>query len=245
MPIWVGTSGWAYAAWRPGFYPPDLAAKNFLRFYATQLNAVEVNYSFRRMLNERILATWLEQTPRNFRFAVKAHQAITHFRRLRNAEVPMTRFVESVQPLAQAKRLAPVLFQLPPNLKADAGLLKEFAVSLPPGLRAAMEFRHESWFRDETYAILRRSKIALCVAETEDFQTPEVFTAKFAYFRLRKSNYSAPARKKIAEKMRGFTDQGREVYAFFKHEERPESPLWARELYRRVGDTAERTHERK
>ena len=234
MAVWVGTSGWAYTAWKPGFYPADVSSKNFLRYYSTQLNAVEVNYSFRRLLSEKIIAAWLEQTPREFRFALKAHQAITHFRRLRNTEEPMARFVEAIQPLIQAKRLAPVLFQLPPNLKADAGLLREFAESMPRGFRAAMEFRHESWFTDSTYDILRRNKIALCVAESDELETPEVFTAKFAYFRMRRSSYSAVARKKIAVRMRLLAAEGKEVNAFFKHEERPESPLWARELYRRM-----------
>ena len=234
MAVWVGTSGWAYTAWKPGFYPADVSSKNFLRYYSTQLNAVEVNYSFRRLLSEKIIAAWLEQTPREFRFALKAHQAITHFRRLRNTEEPMARFVEAIQPLIQTKRLAPVLFQLPPNLKADAGLLREFAESMPRGFRAAMEFRHESWFTDSTYDILRRNKIALCVAESDELETPEVFTAMFAYFRLRRSSYSAAARKKIAVRMRLLAAEGKEVYAFFKHEERPESPLWARELYRRM-----------
>ena len=234
MTLYVGTSGWAYSAWKPGFYPPKLPSKDFLRFYATQLNAVEANYTFRRFLTPEIVKTWLEQTPRTFRFAVKAHQSITHFRRLKNVEEPLHLFLDSIQPLAKARRLGPVLVQLPPNFKADAARLSEFLKLLPRRFRFAFEFRHESWFSEEIFALLRRKKVALCVAETDDFQTPAITTAEFAYYRLRRSDYSRPARRKIASDMRRRMGESAEVYAFFKHEERPESPLWARELLNAV-----------
>ncbi len=228
--FYAGTSGWAYAAWKPKFYPAKLPAKDFLKFYSTQLNAVEVNYSFRRMLSEKIIAGWMGQTPPEFRFALKAHQAITHFRRLQNAEEPLQRFLSSIEPLAAAGRLGPVLFQVPPNLKADAGVLSSFLPLLPRTLRAAFEFRHESWFQEDVYAVLRRHNAALCIAESDKLESPEVFTADFAYFRLRKPEYSAGERRRIAEMMAARLKQSREIFAFFKHEERPESPLYAREL---------------
>ncbi len=228
--FYAGTSGWAYGAWKPKFYPAKLPAKDFLKFYSTQLNAVEVNYSFRRMLNEKIIAGWIGQTPQEFRFALKAHQAITHFRRLQNAEEPLQRFLSSIEPLAAAGRLGPVLFQAPPNLKGDAGVLSTFLQLLPRSLRAAFEFRHESWFHEDVYAVLRRHNAALCIAESEKLESPAVFTADFAYFRLRKPEYSAGERRRIAEMMAARLQQTREIFAFFKHEERPESPLYAREL---------------
>jgi uncharacterized protein YecE (DUF72 family) len=234
MAIRVGTSGWAYTAWKPGFYPPKLPSKKFLEFYATQLNAVEVNYTFRRFLTEKVIAGWIEQTPETFHFVVKAHQVLTHIRRLKDAEESLKRFVESVAPLEQAHRLGPVLFQLPPNFKADAQRLDDFLAPAPKALRFAFEFRHESWFNDEVYDVMKRRNAALCIAETDDFQTPERITADIAYFRLRRSQYSPSERKKIAESLRAHSSGVREVYAFFKHEENPDSPNWAREALNSV-----------
>lgn len=236
--FYAGTSGWAYAAWKPKFYPAKLPQKDFLKFYSTQLNAVEVNYSFRRLINEKTIAAWVAQTPEHFRFALKAHQAITHFRRLKNAEEPLQRFVDSIQPLARVGRLGPVLFQLPPNLKADLGLLNSFLELVPRKLRAAFEFRHASWFTEDVFAILKRHQAALCLAETDELQTPEVLTADFGYCRLRRSEYSAEERRRIAGRMRERLQEAGEIYAFFKHEEQPESPLYARALLESMSGTS-------
>lgn len=230
MAIRVGTSGWAYTAWKPGFYPPKLPSKDFLKFYATQLNAVEVNYTFRRFLTEKVIAGWIEQTPETFHFIVKAHQVLTHIKRLKDAQESLKRFIDSVAPLERAHRLGPVLFQLPPNFKADPGRLDDFLALVPRAIRVAFEFRHESWFASDALDVLRRRNAALCIAETDDFQTPEVLTADFAYYRLRRSEYSASARQKIAAEMVEHASQLRDVYAFFKHEENPDSPNWAREV---------------
>ncbi len=233
--FFAGTSGWAYSAWKPLFYPAKLPAKEFLKFYSAQLNAVEVNYTFRRMINEKTVAAWISQTSPTFRFVLKAHQAITHFRRLNNADEPLQRFLDCIQPLASAGRLGPVLFQLPPNLKADLELLNSFLALVPRKLRAAFEFRHASWFSEEVYAALRQHKAAMCIAENDDLQTPDVLTTDFAYFRLRKSAYSTEDRARIAASMRARVEAGEhEVYAFFKHEENPDSPLYARELLQAV-----------
>jgi uncharacterized protein YecE (DUF72 family) len=174
------------------------------------------------------------QTPEHFRFALKAHQAITHFRRLKNAEEPLQRFVDSIQPLAQAGRLGPVLFQLPPNLKADLGLLNSFLELVPRKLRAAFEFRHATWFNEDVFAVLKQHNAALCIAEDDDLQTPQRLTANFAYFRLRRSEYSVADRRRIAAEIRKLLEESGEIYAFLKHEERPESPLYARELLQAV-----------
>jgi uncharacterized protein YecE (DUF72 family) len=176
----VGTSGWAYPAWKPVFYPEKLAARKFLSYYATRLDAVEVNYSFRRTISEKTLDNWLQETPEGFAFCVKAHQSITHVRRLRNVEEPLQRFLSSIQPLAAAGKLGPVLFQLPPNLSADPGLLDDFLAQLPRTLRVAFEFRHESWFADEVYRALSKHNAALCFAESDRLTTPIVLTATFS-----------------------------------------------------------------
>src|SRR4029453_12699826 len=175
--LFAGTSGWAYPSWKPDFYPQKLAQKKFLNFYATQLNAVEVNFTFRQLVKESTLQNWLAETPAEFRFTVKAHQVITHIKRLKGTEDFLPRFLGTIEPLASAGRLAPVLFQLPPNLKVDQELLATFLTALPRRLRSAFEFRHDSWFAEETYANLRQQNAALCVAETEERTTPDVVTA--------------------------------------------------------------------
>ena len=146
--LFVGTSGWAYPSWKPDFYPQKLAQKKFLSHYSTQLNTVEVNFTFRQLVKETTIQNWLQDTPAHFRFGIKAHQVITHIKRLKGTEDFVPRFLATIEPLAAAGKLGPVLFQLPPNLKADAGLLQDFLAILPRTVPAAFEFRHDSWFTD-------------------------------------------------------------------------------------------------
>src|ERR1700757_4694053 len=177
--VFVGTSGWAYPSWKPAFYPQKLAQKKFLNFYATQLNAVEVNFTFRQLVKETTLQNWLADTPPTFRFTIKAHQVITPIKRLKGTEDFVPRLLATIEPLAAVHKLGPVLFQLPPNLKVDQELLRSFLATLPKRLPTSFEFRHASWFAEETYAALRQHNAALCVAETEEMNTPEVATADF------------------------------------------------------------------
>lgn len=229
MQLYVGTSGWAYKQWQPDFYPPKLAQTKFLNFYSSKLNAVEVNYTFRHLLSEKTINNWLAQTPETFRFALKANQAITHIKRLKaGVEEPLNRFLSSVGLLASAGRLGPILFQLPPQMKAAPDSLASFLGMLPKTMLAAFEFRHESWFCEEIYSVLRAHHAALCVAESDELLTPEVHTASFGYYRLRRTDYSREDRKKIAERVQA--SGAGEVFAFFKHEERPDGALWAVEL---------------
>jgi uncharacterized protein YecE (DUF72 family) len=228
--LFVGTSGWAYPSWKPDFYPQKLAQKKFLGHYATQLNTVEVNFTFRQLVKETTVNNWIAETPPHFRFGVKAHQVITHIKRLKGAEDFVPRFLATIEPLARAGKLGPVLFQLPPNLKFDAALLRDFLPLLPPVLPAAFEFRHDSWFNDQTWALLRERNIALCVAESEERTTPDETTASFAYHRYRKPSYSAAERQVMLKGLRGHVAAGRDVYAYFKHEETPEGALYAAEL---------------
>jgi uncharacterized protein YecE (DUF72 family) len=230
--IYAGTSGWAYAGWRPEFYPAKLGAGKFLQHYAGRLNTVEVNYTFRRIAGEELLLRWAEATPADFRFAVKAHQRITHFKRLRDAAEVTAEFLASLEPLRESKKLGPVLFQLPENFKCDVGRLHEFLAGLPSGVRAAFEFRHESWFVEEVYAALRKAGVALCLAESEELETPEVVTADFNYLRLRKERYSTSA---VAERVRKLARNG-DTFVYFKHEETPEGALRAEKLLRLVAE---------
>ncbi len=235
LPLYVGTSGWAYTIWKPEFYPKSVSSKNFLKYYATQITAVEVNYTFRRSLSEKAATAWIANVGPNFRFALKANQYITHIRRLQNVEEAIRRFLPTLQPLAT--QLGPVLFQLPPTSKADAGVLRDFLTLLPRSFKAAFEFRHESWFSDEIYQVLQDHSAALCVAETEKLNTPEVRTANYIYFRFRQPSYSPEEVKKLAHRVQRCIDDGLETYAFFKHEEDPRSPLNAVALLNSVRAT--------
>jgi len=228
--LYAGTSGWAYPTWKPDFYPQKLAQAKFLGHYATQLNAVEVNFTFRQLVKESTLAKWLADTPEHFRFTVKAHQVITHIKRLKGTEDFVPRFLATIQPLASAGKLGPVLFQLPPNLKVDLEVLRAFLATLPKRLQMAFEFRHDSWLSDETYSVLREHNAALCVAESEERTTPEVTTADFNYYRFRKPNYSPDERKAMVERIEQHLGAGRDVFAYFKHEDTPEGAIYAREL---------------
>ncbi|HEX4383493.1 MAG TPA: DUF72 domain-containing protein, partial [Myxococcales bacterium] len=163
---YVGTSGYNYEAWRGSFYPEDLSAKKMLGYYAERLGAVEINYSFYRKPTEKILQNWAAQVPPGFQFVLKVWQRITHQKRLRDCADLVSQFTDVARTLGP--RLGPLLYQLPPNLKADAGLLREFLAGLPRDLKAAFEFRHESWFNEETWAALRDFGAALCIAESED-----------------------------------------------------------------------------
>jgi uncharacterized protein YecE (DUF72 family) len=228
--LFVGTSGWAYPSWKPEFYPEKLAQKKFLNHYATQLNTVEVNFTFRQLVKESTITNWLEQTPANFRFGVKAHQVITHIKRLKATEDFLPRFLATIAPLASAHKLGPVLFQLPPNLKAEATLLKDFLALLPRTLPAAFEFRHESWLTDSTWEALKSRGVALCVAETEERTTPDVVTGPFAYYRFRKPSYTQDERRAMLARIAEHGSAGRDVFAYFKHEETPEGALYAVQL---------------
>ncbi len=227
--IYAGTSGWAYPSWKPDFYPAKLASAKFLNHYATLLNTVEVNYTFRRFPTEKLLRGWIEATPAGFQFAIKAHQKITHVARLRDVADFTSDFVRSLQSLDAEKKLGPVLFQLPPFLKCDISLLKDFLATLPRSLHAAFEFRHASWFSDEVYATLRSANAALCNAESEKIETPDVQTADFAYLRLRKEEYSAKERRALEDRIARLGGNG-DVYIYFKHEDTPEGALYAEGL---------------
>ena len=228
--IFAGTSGWAYPAWKPDFYPAGTSAKRFLEFYSSQLSSVEVNYTFRALPTATMLEGWLASTPEFFRFSFKASQRITHIKRLNACDDDVAYFFSTLEPVRQAGKLGLVLFQLPPNLRADAVRLSTFLAA--PALRAtgttpiAFEFRHESWFSEEIYGILRAHNAALCIAESDDLATPEVHTAStHTSFRLRRTGAYSPA--EIDAFVQRFTTlaRDRDVYLYFKHEDEPSGAL--------------------
>jgi uncharacterized protein YecE (DUF72 family) len=230
----VGTSGWAYASWKPGFYPQALPQKKFLEYYATKLNSVEVNFTFRQLPTESMLAGWLAATGPGFRFSFKAPQRITHIFRLKDCSDALAVFSRALAPVAATGRMGVVLFQLPPNFKADPLRLDAFLEDAKAsGLRMAFEFRQSTWFCDEVYAVLRRHGAALCVAESEDLETPDVVTAPFTCYRLRKSGYSSADLDVLEDTLRRRCSEG-EVFAYFKHEEQPTGAISAVDTLRRL-----------
>src|SRR5438105_2427305 len=228
--LYTGTSGFAYASWKPRFYPEGLPEKKFLEHYGTRLNCVEINYTFRRLPAAATLEKWVQATPAGFRFACKANMRITHILRLKDVSAALELFLRSIDPLRSARRLGPILFQLPPHLKCDLDLLNNFLVLLPPDLRFTIEFRHVSWLAPPVYEALTRHNVSLCVAESEKLEVPEVITADFIYYRLRKPEYSEEERKSIAARAKELLSQGKDLYLFFKHEDTPEGALYAEEL---------------
>ena len=227
--LYAGPSGFAYPAWKPSFYPEKLAQKKFLEHYATRLNAVEINYTFRHLPSASTLSNWVAQTPESFVFATKAHQNLTHIHRLKDSEF-IDVFFKAIDPLRATRRLGPVLFQLPPNFKADEALLSAFLDRVPKEIRCAFEFRNASWLTDGVYKILEQHGVALCLAESDKFEVPHVLTASFVYLRLRKTDYSAEERAEVSERVNGLVAGGRDVFVFFKHEDTPEGALYAEAL---------------
>ncbi len=230
--IYAGTSGFAYPAWKPAFYPEKLPQAKFLAHYATRLNSVEINYTFRRTPPASTLEQWVEATPAGFVFALKAHQRITHVHRLKDAGPATEYFFKAIDPLRSARRLGPVLFQLPPNLKCDLDLLAAFLALLPGDVRCAVEFRHPSWLVTEVYALLKERRVSLCVAESEKLEVPEVITAGFVYYRLRKPEYTPAEVEAIAARAKQLLASGLDLYLFFKHEDDPSGALYAEQVLR-------------
>jgi uncharacterized protein YecE (DUF72 family) len=227
--LYAGTSGFAYPSWKPDFYPQKLAAKNFLKHYAERLNSVEINYTFRQLPKASTLENWVSATSEGFLFACKAHQRITHIERLKESGF-IDAFFRAIDPLRATRRLGPVLFQLPPNFKADPPLLAAFLEKLPADLRYAFEFRNKTWLTDEVSGLLEKHGVALCLAESETFEVPEVITAKFVYVRLRKDDYSAEERAETASRVQRLRADGRDVFVYFKHEDTPAGAVYAEEL---------------
>jgi len=232
--LYAGTSGFAYAAWKPAFYPAKLPSKQFLKHYSERLNCVEINYTFRRLPAAGTLEGWLGQTSPGFVFTVKANQRITHILRLKNAEQATKIFLKAIDPLRTSRRLGPILFQLPPQLKCELALLRDFLPLLPQGQRYAFEFRHPSWLADPVYDELRARNISLCVAESEKLEVPEVITADFVYYRLRKPEYNPDDIDAIGSRSRELLAAGCDLYLMFKHEETPEGALNAERLLAQV-----------
>jgi uncharacterized protein YecE (DUF72 family) len=216
----VGTSGWSYKEWKGSFYPADLPADGMLRHYATRLPTVEINNSFYRIPKEKVLLEWAEQTPAEFRFVLKASRRITHINRLADGDDSLGYFLRTVNVLGE--KLGPTLFQCPPSLKKDIGLLRAFLAKVPRTWRAALEFRHPSWFDDEVYDALRPQDVALVGVEEDEGATPLVPTASWGYLRLRRMEYADADLMRWAGRIGA--QPWKEAFVFLKHDEEGRDP---------------------
>lgn len=216
MKLLAGTSGYSFKEWKGSFYPADLKSDQLLSFYATKFPTLEINNTFYRLPKEHVLLEWASQVPEQFTFSLKASQRITHYTRLKAESESLVSFLlKNTSVLGD--RLGPILFQLPPNLKKDIERLKNFLGYLPTDRRYAFEFRHESWFDEETFSVLRDRDIALCVSESAELQCPFVCTATWGYLRLHKLDYSASDLETWAQRVA--SQSWNEAYVYFKHDE--------------------------
>jgi uncharacterized protein YecE (DUF72 family) len=228
MKSWIGTSGFQYAEWKGKFYPEDLPAAKMLPFYAEHLTTTEINYTFHRIPAAKTIENWCKLTPATFRFGLKAPQRITHWSKLRDCGDTVRYFCEVISGLGD--RLGPILFQLPPTLKKDADVLSAFLRELPSAMRSAFEFRHESWFDDEIFDLLKSNKAALCIADMENLATPKIATTDWGYLRLRREDYAKIDIERWAEFVREQKERWSDAFIYFKHEEAGIGPKLAREM---------------
>ena len=229
--VLAGTSGFSYKEWKGTFYPEDLPADEMLRFYASRFPTVEINATFYRMPTEKQLLSWASQVPETFTFVLKASQRITHMKRLSDVTEEVGFFLKTATVLDS--RLGPTLFQLPPNFKKDVERLRTFLSLVPKRWRAALEFRHPSWFDEDVFGALREHNAALCIAHTgEGTDAPFQSTADWGYLRLRQVQYAPGDLEKWAKDV--LAQAWERAFVFFKHEEEGTGPKLAAEFEKLV-----------
>jgi uncharacterized protein YecE (DUF72 family) len=230
---WVGTSGYNYPEWKGSFYPEKMPAAKMLPYYAARFTTVEINYTFYRMPNEKIVAGWAEQVPPGFKFTLKAPKRITHDKRLKDVADLTRGFCDVASTLGD--RLGALLFQLPPQFKKNLEVFDAFLDTLPPKVTAAFEFRHDSWLDDSVYERLRARNLALCLADTAERPAPIVATADYGYLRLRDEGYQPADIARWAEVVKQHAGAWRETYVYFKHEDEGKGPEFAAILLKELG----------
>ena len=233
MATWVGTSGYNYPEWKGSFYPEKLPATKMLPYYAERFPTVEINYTFYRTPNAKILEGWNRATPELFKLTLKAPKRITHDARLRDCADRVRYFCETAATLGP--KCGALLFQLPPYLRKDLALLDAFLDTFPQNTCSAFEFRHVSWLDDAVYERLKARNLALCVADSEKLKVPAIITADYAYFRLRDEGYTPQDIARWADTIRDKTSGCRDVFVYFKHEEAGKGPEFARILLDALG----------
>lgn len=235
---YIGTSGWSYNHWRGIFYPEKLPQKSWLEYYATCFNTVELNSPFYRLPKRDAFRVWAEKSPPNFIFSVKASRFITHIKKLAEPAHTLPKFFESIDGLGA--KCGPVLFQLPPNFKADAARLELFVSHLPAGRKYSFEFRHPSWFRAEIYSILSASAAALCFSSAPDYPLEFAVLTSFLYCRLHGSR-TLYASAYLEEELDGWAsifkthmEMGLDIYVYFDNDYRAYAVKNALELMGRL-----------
>jgi uncharacterized protein YecE (DUF72 family) len=222
-PILIGCSGWNYQAWKDELYGGK-PARRWLQLYAQHFDTVEVNNTFYRLPLKTSVANWVEQTPRDFLFSLKASRYLTHIKRLTDLGGGIERYYERIEPLVRSPKLGPVLWQLPANFRRDDERLAAALAALPTG-RHCFEFRHESWFAEPVYELLRKHGAALVIGdrpEVKDFQTHELTTGwtyvRFHYgSRGRRGNYSERELAEWALRLEEWAEEV-EVLAYFNND---------------------------
>jgi uncharacterized protein YecE (DUF72 family) len=235
--IRIGCSGWNYRSWRDEFYPKGLPASRWLEYYASVFDTVEINTTFYRLARRESVERWARQTPEGFCFAVKSSRYLTHMKRLTDLDRGVQRLYEPLEPLAEAGRFGPMLWQLPPNFQRDDARLARALGALPPG-RHTFEFRHPSWFCDDVYELLRWHGVALAIGDRRglEFQTHEI-TADFTFVRFhygwrgRRGNYSQSELREWARRLAEWGERV-DVYAYFNNDWEVFAPRNARALRR-------------
>jgi uncharacterized protein YecE (DUF72 family) len=221
--ILIGTSGFSYPEWKGTFYPEDLPTKNYLSFYAQHFKTTEINNTFYRLPSRKTTEGWYETVPQDFSFTLKLTQKITHIRRLKAVDSEMTAFFEGAAGLME--KAGPILVQLPPNFKKDTSVLEDFLRNYATKGMLAFEFRHASWFADDTYELLKTHNSSLGVVEGEGVETVKIATGRFIYMRLRKGDYTNEELGSWAEWIKS---QNSDVYCYLKHDEK--APVLAKQL---------------
>ena len=222
--LWTGTSGFSYKEWKGSFYPEKLPPNRMLEYYSRRLSSVEINNTFYRLPRAEMLEKWAAQVPKDFAFVLKASRRITHMARLKDAGDPLE-YLTRTAVGALGDRLGPILFQLPPYLRVDVARLRDFLSIVPEDVRAAFEFRHESWFVDDVYQALADHGAALVTADTGEGEAPVVETASFGYARLRRPGYGEADLAEWAATLR--RPAWSDVFVFFKHEDEGAGPRMA------------------
>ncbi len=226
MRVRVGTSGYNYPEWKGHFYPADMPAKGMFDYYAARFHTVEINYTFYRMPTAKNAEGWRAQAPDGFSYTLKAPRRITHDKRLKDCAEIVQVFCDVARGLED--RRACLLFQLPPTARCDVPRLRDFLSLLPPGMRPAFEFRHDSWLTDEVFGCLESHGAALCIADFGDKTTPLRVTARHGYFRLRDEGYTPADIERWADAIVAQSGQWDDVFVYFKHEDEGKGPEFAR-----------------
>ena len=235
MKIYVGTSGYGYKEWKGIFYPEKIPPKEMLRFYSERLSSVEINNTFYHMPTKGVLESWAEQVPRDFVFALKAPQVITHVKQLKNVGEE-TEYLFSAL-LVLGSKLGPVLFQFPKSFRADRSALRDFLGMIPGDRDCAFEFRSPSWLDDEILDHLRKRGSSLCIADTDENSANEIIsTAPWGYLRLRRSDYTDAGLSQWMERIR--SQKWKKAFVFFKHEEGAKGPEMAVRFHELAGPGA-------